>query len=368
MAIEKDKERGTWTVRIRYTDYMGKKRVIKRRGFKRRKDAKEVEIKLLTELGKVSNMKFDVFVDLYLKDIAPSVRESTLFNKKNIINYKIMPFFKDFSLFEIKPIDIVHWQNLMLQQRDRHGKPYSQVYLRSMQSQFNAIMNHAERFYGLKNNPVHVVKSMGKKKAKEMSFWTDEEYMKFRETQKDCPDTFYAFELLYWTGMRIGELLALEKQDIDLEKKRLSITKSYSKIEGKEIIGDPKTEKGNRVIDLPDMLCDELEELFAMHYKIDDDTRLFTMSKTFYGKRLKQGARKAGLKEIRLHDLRHSHISYLLASGFTAVEVGARVGQESIGITFDYAHMFPSKQKAMVDRIDDTMCEIASKEELALDE
>ena len=122
---------------------------------------------------------------------------------------------------------------------------------------------------------------MGKAKSKEMLFWTKEEYLKFAEMIKDKPISYYAFEMLYWTGIREGELLALERGDVNLETRKLTINKSYQRLEGEDYITTPKTEKSNRVIELPEFLCEELEDYFGMLYKCDEKTRLFTISKSY---------------------------------------------------------------------------------------
>ena len=81
---------------------------------------------------------------------------------------------------------------------------------------------------------------MGKSKAKEILFWTKEEYLKFAEVMKEKPMSYYAFQLLYWGGMRCGELLALTIADFDLEKRLLRINKNYQVVKGVEMIITPK--------------------------------------------------------------------------------------------------------------------------------
>ena len=143
---------------------------------------------------------------------------------------------------------------------------------------------------------------MGKAKAKEMMFWTKEEYMKFAVAMKEKPVSYYAFELLYWCGIRVGELLALTKEDIDINNRQLHINKAYQVIKGEEIISTPKTEKSNRIIDMPKFLCDELEDYFGMLYKCDSDTRLFEISKSYLHHEMDRGCKKTGVKRIRIHD------------------------------------------------------------------
>lgn len=210
---------------------------------------------------------------------------------------------------------------------------------------------------------------MGKKKGKEMLFWTRDEFFQFIDTMKSKPLSYYAFELLFWTGIREGELLALTKEDIDLERKILHIRKSYQRLEKKDIITEPKTEKSIRDINLPDFLCDELEDYFGMLYKCKDDTRLFEVSKYYLQHEMKRGCKESGVKKIRIHDLRHSHVAYLIEFGFSPVEIAERMGHESISVTFTYSHLYPSKPKSLADRLnEDRKKAMEKKEEVSADE
>ena len=84
--------------------------------------------------------------------------------------------------------------------------------------------------------------------------------------------------MLYWTGIRLGELLALTKSDFDFEKKTMRIDESLQILKGEVVITDPKTEKSKRVIELPDFLCEEMQDYFEMLYKVDDNTRIFEIT------------------------------------------------------------------------------------------
>lgn len=112
-----------------------------------------------------------------------------------------------------------------------------------MHNQLSAIFNHAEKMYGLRNNPARQAGNMGKEKNGKMLFWTKEEYLQFVEGVADKPLSYYALQILYWCGIRCGELLALTTEDFDFEKKTLRINKSYQCIKGKDVITTPKTEK-----------------------------------------------------------------------------------------------------------------------------
>lgn len=90
-----------------------------------------------------------------------------------------------------------------------------------------------------------------------------------------------------------------------------------------------------------------------MQYGLKKKDRIFSVTKSYLHHEMDRGAKAAGVKRIRIHDLRHSHISLLIDMGFSAVAIADRVGHESIEITYRYAHLFPSKQKEMANRLDD---------------
>ncbi len=193
---------------------------------------------------------------------------------------------------------------------------------------------------------------MGKKKNREMLFWTKEEYLKFADAMMDKPMSYYAFEMLYWTGIREGELLALTSADFDFEKRTVTINKSFQHLNGRDIITSPKTEKSNRTIQLPKFLCDEMQDYLKMLYDVGLEDRVFPITKSYLHREMDRGAKEAGVKRIRIHDIRHSHVSLLIDMGFSATAIADRVGHESIDITYNYAHLFPSKQAEMADKLD----------------
>ena len=127
----------------------------------------------------------------------------------------------------------LRWQNELLTYKDKKGKGYSPTYLKTVNCQLTAIFNYAMRYYNLQDNPCRKAGAIGKSKGEPKDFWMQEEFNDFLETVSDKPETRMAFLLLYWTGMRIGELLALTYNDINLEEKTISINKSYQRLKGK---------------------------------------------------------------------------------------------------------------------------------------
>lgn len=168
----------------------------------------------------------------------------------------------------------------------------------------------------------------------------------------DKPISYYAFQMLYWTGIREGELLALTPADFDFEKGTVKISKTYQRIKGEDMITSPKTKKSNRTVQMPDFLCTEMQEFFDMQYGLKRKDRIFNITKSYLHHEMDIGSKAAGVKRIRIHDLRHSHISLLIDMGFSAVAIADRVGHESIEITYRYAHLFSSKQKEMAIKLD----------------
>lgn len=193
-----------------------------------------------------------------------------------------------------------------------------------------------------------------------MEFWTQEEFETFIEAVRDKPVSYYAFLTLYWTGLRIGELLALTLADFSAEEKTLSVTKSYQRINGRDVITEPKTAKGKRVVALPDFLVSELEEYVGRLYGMMKDDRLFMVTKSYLEKEMQRGARLSGVKKIRLHDLRHSHASLLISKlGAQPNLVAERLGHEKIQTTLaTYSHLYPNQSRSLADQMDGLIGEL----------
>lgn len=351
MSVYKDEKTNTWKVYYRYTDWQGKVHQTTKRGFSTKREAlaweREQKIKVEADL----DMSFESFVDIYTVDMKNRIKENTWHTKEHIMRTKILPYFGQRKISDIQPKDIIAWQNEMIKSTNKQGKPYSPVYLKTLHNQLSAIFNHAVRFYSLQNNPAAKVGNMGKAKGREMLFWTQEEYQKFSFAIMDKPISFYAFEMLYWTGIREGELLALTPADFEFERGTVTINKSYQRIGRRDVITDPKTAKSNRTIKMPQFLIDEMQEYLKQLYGVGKNDRIFEITKSYLHREMSRGADEAGVKRIRIHDLRHSHISLLIDMGYSAVAIADRVGHESIDITYNYAHLFPSTQDDMADKL-----------------
>ena len=155
-----------------------------------------------------------------------------------------------------------------------------------------------------------------------------------------------------------AELLALTAADFNFEKETVRINKFYQRLHGEDVITTPKTKKSNRMIKMPKFLCEEMQEYLQMLYGLKKKERIFTVTKSYLHHEMDRGAKATGVKRIRIHDLRHSHVAHCIELGFSPVAIAERMGHEGINITFNYAHFYPSKQKALADRLNEDRSDV----------
>lgn len=350
MPAYKDKKTKKWYVSFYYDAESNVRKKKLKRGFETKHRAQEWEREFLRQSTHDLGMTFKSFVELYTADMKQRLKENSFITKETIINKTIMPYFQDKRLGEITAKDVIKWQNDLMTYRQDNGKGYSATYLATIHNQLSAIFNHAVRFYDLAVNPAAKAGNMGESHGEDTPFWTKDEYLTFSGGIADKPMSYIAFEVLYWCGIRMGELLALTPNDFDFKNGLLHINKSYQRISGRDVITEPKTKKSVRIIKMPDFLCEEVAR-YLNENSIPKLDRIFPVTKSFLHHEMNRGVKKTGVKRIKIHGLRHSHISHLIDLGFSAVAIADRVGHESINITYRYAHLFPSKQTDMAQRL-----------------
>ena len=164
---------------VRYQDWTGERKQKCKRGFATKREAQEWERSFQMQTSGDLDMTFEAFTELYTKDMKPRLKENTWATKDHIIRTKLLPYFSRLKMCNITAQQIITWQNEMLNHKDENGKPYSPVYLKTVHNQLSSIFNHAVRYYNLRENPCKKAGSMGKKKNREMMFWTKEQYLKF---------------------------------------------------------------------------------------------------------------------------------------------------------------------------------------------
>ena len=345
MPAYKDEKTGKWFAKFYYTNWQGIKKQKWKRGFATKKEALGFERDFLEKQSANPDMTFQNLYEIYMEDMAARLKQSTLLTKKAVLQTHILPFFGSKPINEIKASDVRRWQAKLMSSPNN----YSQTYLKKINTELNSIINYAKRFYDLNTNPCGKAGTIGKAKAEEMDYWTYDEYIAFREGVKDKSLSYICFEVLYWTGMREGELLALSPADIDLDNKTISINRTYQRIEGKDVFTSPKTRKSKRKIPIPDFLCQELSDYIQSRYMLDADERLFPVTKSYLSHEMIRGCKNTGVKKIRIHDIRHSHASLLINQGCDALMLADRLGHEKVSTTLNtYSHLFPHKQQELV--------------------
>ena len=237
MSAYKDTKQGTWYVSFRYIDWTGKKTQKLKRGFKTKKEALNYEKEFIRKTAADMKMEMNSFIQVYFEDKKNELKENSIRNKQHMMNKHIVPYFGTRKMNEITPAEIIQWQNTIQE------KGYSKTYERMIQNQLNALFNHAQKIYNLKENPCKKVKKMGKSDANKLEFWTKTEYDRFIAGIEPGSEDYLIFEILFWTGIREGELLALSLSDFDMSGNLLHINKTYNRIRKRDVIDTPKTEQ-----------------------------------------------------------------------------------------------------------------------------
>jgi len=331
-----------WKTSFWYTDWTGKRKKKKKEGFSKQGDAKEYEREFLLKNSRSCDMSFASLVELYKEDTEYRVREGTQDTRDRIINKWLLPYFGDLPVNKIDAVIIRKWQNKVMSAiNPRNGKKYAETYIRSINSRLSAIFNYAVKFYNLGANPCLSAGSMGKKKAGKMKFWTLDEFNLAMAHVSNWSFRL-AFEIMYWLGFREGECLALTPADI-LPSKVARVDKTHHRQKGKDKNGPPKTDNSYGDTSMPDFLYDEIMSYINALYDIKPHDRIFYFQKGTLGHALTEAAKAAGVKRIRVHDLRHSHAALLVELGYGIVAVAKRL-RDTVEVAMStYSHLYPQK-------------------------
>ena len=333
-------KRGTWSVKFRYKDWTGKVKQKKKEGFATKKEAQNFESDFLNKCDHSVDITFSNLVANYMQDCKVHLKPTTLSNKEFLINTKIIPYFGDMAICDIDISTVRKWQNTLLSDE----KGYSQTYLKTVHNQLSAIFNYAVKYYKLSSNPASLCGSMGKKKADSMQFWTKDEFDTFINSVSDKELSKVVFNLLFYSGMREGELLALTLNDFDFNSNTVNITKNYVRLGDKDLIQTPKTPKSKRTITLPVEIMEMVKQYSSKLYDYKPTDRLFPTNKSYLTREMIRGCKDSEVKKIRIHDLRHSHASLLIELGFAPLLISERLGHENVETTLNtYSHLYPNK-------------------------
>ncbi|HFI0120767.1 TPA: tyrosine-type recombinase/integrase [Streptococcus suis] len=377
MAIRKDKD-GGWIVDISngFDPITLKQRRVVRKGYKTKKEATEAEHYLrsveLKERFYGAKITVSMLYELLKEEDSINCRKISYINTQdNNYNRHIKDYFsKVDNVGKLTYEDIYQFREHLKQKvAQNSNKPLNTNTINKIMILLKKIFDVGLRKGYYTTNPVKLLKKLPIDKTK-MQFWTVEEFQRFLTLFE--PEEYnikLLFTVLFFTGLRLGEALALTWQDIDFSSNTIHITKSIYVHKGISHISTTKTKAGTRRITINKKLSQELQhwqqqQKHLLRQFTSDSLTLqvfqsnpLTITKNAIEKQYKKILeRDDTLKKIRIHDFRHSHASLLINQGEDYLVVKERLGHASITTTIDtYSHLYPSKQKALADKLDDLL-------------
>lgn len=349
MAIYKDKKRGTYYVSV-YVDLKNgdRKRVMKR-GFKTKKEAKKAESEIIfnAAINNPDNPFFTDVVDEYISWYEKRRKPASLHRLKKECRLYIKPFFGNKYIQDIKKRDVMKFHDFLL-----GDKKLSITTSKNVHGYLSAIFNYAIKMEYANLNIAREVGNIQANNDKKMEYWTLEEFKEFLKVVDNFRDkTLYM--CLFYSGARIGELTALTWKDIDFENNTIDINKT---VFNENTITSPKTKSSIRKIKMPSHTMNMLRQMKLQQSPKED---YFVFGKYYsphpFGtasRRFLAYLRSTDLKEIRMHDFRHSHASYLINNGYDIQIVSKRLGHTKISTTYDkYAHLYPNKEDEAIEHM-----------------
>lgn len=377
MAIRKDKD-GGWIVDISngFDPITLKQRRVVRKGYKTKKEAIEAEHYLrsveLKERFYGAKITVSMLYELLKEEDNINGRKISYINTQdNNYNRHIKDYFsKVDNVGKLTYEDIYQFREHLKQKvAQNSNNPLSTNTINKIMILLKKIFDIGLRKGYYSTNPVKLLKKLPIEKTK-MQFWTVEEFQQFLtlfETEEY--NVKLLFTVLFFTGVRLGEALALTWQDIDFSSNTIHITKSIYVNKGISHISTTKTKAGTRRIIINKKLSQELQHWQQQQKHLlgqftSDSLALqvfqsnpLTITKNAIEKQYKKILERDNtLKKIRIHDFRHSHASLLINQGEDYLVVKERLGHASITTTIDtYSHLYPSKQKDLADKLDDLL-------------
>nr|DAE53227.1 MAG TPA: Integrase [Caudoviricetes sp.] len=339
-----DEKTKMWYCKFYYQDAAGIRHQKLKRGFKLQREAKAWEREFLANQRLNPDMTFQALYDIYIEDMSHRLKPSTYNVRKHQFAARMLPFFKDKPISEIKPADVRRWQNTLISDNA------SPTYQRTLHSQLSAIFNYAVKYCGLKSNPCRIAGRIGKQKGESMDFWIPTEFEAAMRQITD-PEIHLILDMLYFGGFRSGELLALTPDDLDFDSGQINVDKSVQRIGGQDIVTSPKTDNSIRVVPMPLFVMQEAQGYVNRLYGIRRKDPIFHVSRDVLRDRIGKAAAAAGVKRIRLHDTRHSHVSLLIDLGFTPMLIAERIGDTVDMVNNTYGHLFPNRHAEVATKL-----------------
>lgn len=375
MTVKKAKN-GTWTIDISdgFHPVTQKRIRIIRKGFKTKKEALDIEQHIRVVELREKRFDFLVTTDMLFnileeEDLQNNRKISYISTQKNNYERHIKPYFKDTNLNKLSYEHIFEFREHLKtkSKKQNSNSTLSPNTVNKIMILLKKIFDTGVRKSLIDKNPVDNLRKLPISKPT-ISFWSVEEFKEFRKliTNDEISYDLF-FTIAFFTGMRMGEILALNWYDVNLITSTIHITKTAYFVNNVNHINSTKTRAGTRLITinnkLTEMLSDWKEKQEDLLKEFTKDTESLqiiqstpiAITKNMVDKKFKQIlSRNNNLKKIRIHDLRHSHASLLINQGEDYLVVKERLGHAAITTTIDtYSHLYPSKQKNLANKLDD---------------
>lgn len=343
-----------------FDEITGKRMQKKKRGFKTQMEAKKWYDEFIAKHSKKAiihgtSLTVEMFLEHYfIPDYKNKVSNRTFMTFSSKL--KRLRYFSKMKMIDIQPIHIKRWHTAILEEG------LSNNYLKDLHQSMKEIFDMAMTLGIVTENPVRKAGNVSRTKHK-VDFWTKEEFELFIKTfeKENILEhlKFVTCLFLFMTGLRISELQALEWADIDFENKCFMVSKSmFYQNKNNWQINPTKTFSSNRLIYLDNMTVEALKEWKEYQKKLGQINFIFSyncmpITKTMLTKAIDTHSKLAGIKKIRIHDLRHSHASLLLSLGMNDLELKSRLGHASIQTTLGvYSHLRPTAMKEVADKLE----------------
>jgi integrase len=342
-------------------------------GFRTQRDAQDAMDKVKVAIAEnlyVAPSKTtlkEYLIDEWLPAIKTTVRPTTYASHNMLIEQHVVPRLGGVQLRRLNaPTINAHYAHLLEKGKVRGEGGLSPASVRRVHAVMHRALRDAVRWQRLPHNPADAADPpKASAEHNEREVWTREELHKFLKAVKE--DTLYpVWLLLMTTGMRRGEALGLQWQDLDLEKRKLSVRRALVNVNGDVQVSEPKTKRGRRTLSLDPGTVQALKarrvaqkqerlakgNLWQKSDYVFTDELGRTLDPTTVTKSFQEAVRSAKLKHIRLHDLRHTYATLALAGGMNARDLSARLGHSTVAITLDiYSHGIPSFEQEMAEQV-----------------
>ncbi|HDU1020834.1 TPA: site-specific integrase [Listeria monocytogenes] len=373
--IYKDKKTNKWFYRAYLgKDENGKKIQKTKRGFATQREAKQAFDKYmythsyLKPVSLVSNITFEEFYKVrFVRWYEKQVKRQTYENAQFIFEKKLIYFYK-MRLRDIQGQDIEEWMHELSQTATRNSRGKDEIstlsksYINRLFGHVKIVLNRAVKEGLIERNPVESV-SLFPKENKKVEFWEVEE---FKQVMAVIPNHSIQsqhrkimYEMLFYTGIRIGELQALTWENVNFEKNQITIEQTLIyQTKNDWYLSTPKSNKAYRTIGIGSNLSTKLAQWKKLQEMVGNFEYMAQLDGTFtppysFANWLKDYAKQAGIKPIKLHSLRHSHVALLVEKNIQPLMIQERLGHANIQITLGtYGHLYAKADDRVVEAID----------------